>query len=109
MAAEAGLARAAAASGIHGGDQHEARRIGDAMIGARDRDLAGLERLAAGVGDPRVALGELVAGPRPRRSRAAGAASRARADRTRETRRGTRRRRARARSRPAWRAIRRRP
>lgn len=32
------------AARIHGGDQHEARRIGDAMIDACNRDLAGFER-----------------------------------------------------------------
>jgi hypothetical protein len=36
----------AAAAGIHRRDQHEARRIGDAVVGAGDQNLAGLERLA---------------------------------------------------------------
>jgi hypothetical protein len=35
----------AAAARIHRGHQHEARRVSDAMIGARDQDFAGLERL----------------------------------------------------------------
>jgi hypothetical protein len=42
----AGLGGAPAAAWIHRRHQHETRRIGDAMIGARDRDLAGFERLA---------------------------------------------------------------
>ena len=45
-AGKARIAGAAAAARVHRGDQHEARRIGDAVIGARDRDLAGLQRLA---------------------------------------------------------------
>ena len=60
MAGEAGLARAAAAARVHGGDQHEARRIGDAVVGARDRDLAALERLAQRVEHARIELGEFV-------------------------------------------------
>jgi len=47
--APAGKARLigfAAAARIHRRDQHETRRIGDAVIGARDRYLAGFERLA---------------------------------------------------------------
>ena len=46
LAHEARIVGAAAAAGIYRRDQHEARRIRDAMIGARDRDFAGLERLA---------------------------------------------------------------
>ena len=45
-AGKAGLVGAAAAARIHRRDQHEARRIGDAVIGARDRDFAGFQRLA---------------------------------------------------------------
>ena len=45
-AGETGFVRPAAAAGIHRRDQHEARRIGDAVIGAGDRDLAAFERLA---------------------------------------------------------------
>jgi hypothetical protein len=36
------------------------RRIGDAVVGARDRDLAGLERLAQRVEHARIELGKLV-------------------------------------------------
>ena len=35
-AGKTGLVGAAAAAGVHRRDQHEARRIGDAVIGARD-------------------------------------------------------------------------
>ena len=41
----AGVVGVAAAAGIHRRHQHEARRVSDPMIGARDRDLAGLQRL----------------------------------------------------------------
>jgi hypothetical protein len=41
-----GLVGTPAAARIHGSDQHEARGIGHAVVGARDRDLAALERLA---------------------------------------------------------------
>ena len=40
------LAGAAAAAWIHRGDELNARRVGDPVIGARDHRLAGLERLA---------------------------------------------------------------
>ena len=50
----------AAAARIHRRDQHEARRIGDAMIGARDRDFAGLERLAQRVERVRLEFRQLV-------------------------------------------------
>jgi hypothetical protein len=40
--------------------QHEARRIGDAVVGARDRHLAGLQRLAQRVEHLRRELGQLV-------------------------------------------------
>ena len=76
----AGLPRRAAAAlaGVHRRDQLEPRRVGDAMIGARDHDLAGLERLAQRIEHVRVELRQLVekqhaemgqrdlAGPRPR-------------------------------------------
>jgi GTP cyclohydrolase IA len=45
-AGEARFAGFAATARIHGRDQHEARWIGDAMVGARDRNFAGFERLA---------------------------------------------------------------
>ena len=75
--------RCAAAAGIHRRHQHEARRIGDAVIGARDRHLAALQRLAQRVRAP--------------------------ARKIPAARRGTARRYARARFRPAARAGRRRP
>ena len=83
LAHEARIVGAAAAAGIHRRDQHEARRIRDAMIGARDRDLAGLERLAQRIQNLRRGI------PAARRERE--------------------RRDARARFRPAARASRRRP
>ncbi len=60
LAHEAGLGRMAAAAGIHGRHQHEARRIGDPVIGARDRDLAGLERLAQRIEHARLELRQFV-------------------------------------------------
>jgi hypothetical protein len=39
----------AAAAGIHRRDELKARRIKNPMIGARDRDFAGLKRLAQAV------------------------------------------------------------
>ena len=60
LAGEARLVGAAAAAGVHGGDQHEARRIGDAMVGARDRDFAGLERLAQRIEHLRLELRQFV-------------------------------------------------
>ena len=41
---------------IHRGDQHEARRIGDAVVRARDRDLAELQRLAQQIERARIEL-----------------------------------------------------
>ncbi len=46
FAGESGVAGAPAAARIHRRHQHETRRIGDAVIDARDRDLAGFQRLA---------------------------------------------------------------
>jgi hypothetical protein len=43
-----------------GRDQHEARRIGDAVIGAGDRDLAVLEQLAQRIQHAWVELRQLV-------------------------------------------------
>ena len=48
---------AAAAAGVHGGDQLQAGRIGDAVVGAGDDQLAGLQRLAQGVEHGRLELG----------------------------------------------------
>jgi len=47
----AGLAGVPAAARIHRRDQHEARRVGHAMVGARNRNLTSLERLAQCVGN----------------------------------------------------------
>ena len=59
-AGEARLGRLAAAARVHGGDELEARRIGDAVVGAGDHDLAGLERLAQRIERLRLELGQLV-------------------------------------------------
>ena len=56
----AGLAGHAAAAGIHRGDQLEARREGDAVVGAGDHRLAALERLAERIEHLRRELGQLV-------------------------------------------------
>jgi len=40
FAGEIRFARASAAARVHGGDQHETGRVGDAPIGAGDRDFA---------------------------------------------------------------------
>ncbi len=45
LAGIARIAGAAASAWVHRRDQHEARRIGDAVIGAGDGDIAGLQRL----------------------------------------------------------------
>jgi len=50
----------AAAAGIHRGNQHEARRIGDGMIGARDCDLAVLQRLAQRIQYARIELRQFI-------------------------------------------------
>ena len=60
LAGIAGLERIAAATWIHRRDQHEAGRVGDAMIGARHRDLAVLQRLAQGIQHARIEFGQLV-------------------------------------------------
>ena len=49
VAGEARVRRMAAAAGIHRRDELKSRRIDDAMIGAGDGDLAGLDRLAQAV------------------------------------------------------------
>jgi hypothetical protein len=55
-----GLAGMPAAARIHRRDQHEARRVGDPMVGARNRNLAGLERLAQRVERLRLEFRQLV-------------------------------------------------
>ena len=50
----------AAAAGIHRRDQHEARRIGDAVIGSANRDLAVLQRLAQRVQHARIEFRQFV-------------------------------------------------
>jgi hypothetical protein len=50
----------AAAARIHRRDQHEARRIGDAVVGARNRNLAGFERLAQRIERLRLEFRKLV-------------------------------------------------
>src|SRR5208283_1334518 len=60
FAGEARRAGVAAAAGIHRRDELKARGIDGAMIGARDRDLPRLERLAQGVERLRLELGQLV-------------------------------------------------
>ena len=60
LAGIAGLIGMAAAAGVHRRDQHEARRIGDAMVGARYRDLAVLERLAQRIQHPRIEFRQLI-------------------------------------------------
>jgi len=57
LAGEARLAGAAAAAGVHGGDQHETRGIGHAMVGPGDGDLPDLERLAQRIEHLRLELG----------------------------------------------------
>ena len=51
---------AAALARVHGGDELDAGRIQDAMIGARDDDLAGLEGLAERIEDVGLILGQFV-------------------------------------------------
>lgn len=46
VAAEAGVERVAATAGVHRRDKLETGGIGGAMVGARDRHVAGFERLA---------------------------------------------------------------
>jgi hypothetical protein len=60
LAGESRLAGAAAAAGVHGGDQHETRGIGHAMVRSGDRDLPDLERLAQRIERLRLELGQLV-------------------------------------------------
>jgi len=59
-AGKAGFAGAAAAARIHCPDQHEPRRIGDAMIGAGNGNLAGFQRLAQRVERLRLEFRQLV-------------------------------------------------
>jgi hypothetical protein len=59
-AGEAWLIGFAAAAGIHRRDQHEAGRIGEPVIGAGDRDLAGLKRLTQRIEGLRLEFRQLV-------------------------------------------------
>ena len=59
-AGEARLVGLAAAARIHRRNQHEAGRIGDAVIGAGDRDLAGFKGLAQRVERLRLEFRQLV-------------------------------------------------
>ena len=60
LAGVAGLVGRAAAARIHGRDELEPRRIDDPMVGARDGDLARLDRLAQAVESLRLELGQFV-------------------------------------------------
>ncbi len=60
VAGKARLVGAAAAARIHRRHQHEARRISDAVIGPRNRHLAGLQRLAQRIERLRRKLRKLV-------------------------------------------------
>src|SRR5499427_10682698 len=60
LAGKSRLAGAAAAAGVHGGNQHETRGIGHAMVRSRDRDLPDLERLTQRIEHLRLELGQLV-------------------------------------------------
>ncbi len=60
LAGIAGLIGMAAAAGIHRRDQHEARGIGDAVIGAGHRDLAVLHGLAQRIQHARIELRQFV-------------------------------------------------
>src|SRR6185312_3944534 len=60
LAGKTRIAGAAATARIHRGDKHEARGIRDAMIGARDRDLAAFKRLAQRIENARLEFGKLV-------------------------------------------------
>ncbi len=56
----AGLEGVTATAGIYGRDQHETRRVSDAVIGAGDRDLAILQRLAQRIQHARIELRQFV-------------------------------------------------
>jgi len=55
-----GVAQVPAGAGIHGGDEHEAGRIGQADGGPGDGDAVVLERLAQGLDDVVAELGKFV-------------------------------------------------
>ena len=59
-AGKAGIVGVAAAARVHRRDQLHARGINDAVIGARHRDLAGLQRLAQAVERLGVEFGQFV-------------------------------------------------
>ena len=46
LAGKTGIVGASAAARVHAGDQHEPRRISDAVVDARNGDVAGFQRLA---------------------------------------------------------------
>ena len=69
-AGKARLSGAAAAARIHCGDELNARWVGDAVIGARDHRLAGLERLAQRVEHLGRELRKLVEEQHPRCAKA---------------------------------------
>ena len=87
------LAGAAAAAGIHRGDELNAGWVGDAVIGPRDHGLAGLERLAQRIEHLRVELRQLVEKQHAEmgKCRFARARARAAADQRRHARRVMRR------------------
>lgn len=60
LAGEARVIGAAAAARVHRGDELKARRIGDAVVGAGDRDLAGFDRLPERIEHLRLEFGKLV-------------------------------------------------
>src|SRR5215471_18325651 len=60
LAGKSRLAGAAAAAGVHGGNQHETRGVGHAMVRPRDRDLSDLERLTQRIEHLRLKFGQFV-------------------------------------------------
>ncbi len=78
IAGKARVRRVTAAARIHRSDELKSRWIDDAMIGARDGDLAGLDRLAQAIQDLGLEFRQFIekkdammgernlAGPRPR-------------------------------------------
>lgn len=60
LAGITGLIGVAAAARVHRRDQHEARRVSDAVIGARHRDLAVLQGLAQRIQHTRIELRQFV-------------------------------------------------
>ncbi len=60
LAGEAWLERVTAAARIHRSNQHETRRISNAVIGARHRDLAILQRRAQRIEHARIELRQFI-------------------------------------------------